>query len=110
LHDDAPRGRPEIPLVEAAALAAGEAVRLARNAANEPVGEAAPGRAVEGSHIRPDSRRSQETLFHRLDQMGDGEGFPLHHNDGASCGNGEFDGKVEAASAGAEADEVELGM
>lgn len=105
--DDAPRVAPEVALVEAAALAAGEAVRLARDAANEAIHEAAPGAAVEGADIRPDRRRSQETRVHRRDQMGNGEGFPLHHNDGARSRNGEVEGKVKPSASGAQADDVE---
>lgn len=107
LSDDAPGRAPEIALVEATALAAGERMRLARDAANEAIHEAAPWAAVEGSHIRPDRRRSQETRVHRCDQVRDGEGFPLHHNDAASAGNGEVEGKVEPSASGAEADDVE---
>jgi hypothetical protein len=81
-------------------------MRLAWDAANDAIHKAAPWAAVEGSGIRPDRRRSQETLFHRRDQMSDGEGFPLHHSDGASAWNGELDGKVEASASGAEADEI----
>lgn len=107
LDDDAARRRPEFARIIAAEPLAGEAVRLARDAANEAIHEATEGSAVKGSHIRPDSCRSQSTLVHRRDQVRDGEGFPLHHNDGASAWNGEFDGKVEPSAAGAEADEIE---
>jgi len=82
-------------------------VRLARDAANDAIHEAAPWPAVEGSHITPDRRRSQETRFHRCDQMADREGFPLHHKDAASVRKGELDGKVEPAASGAEGNEIE---
>lgn len=89
-------------------------MRLARDAANEAIHKAAPWPAVEGSHITPDSCRSQETLFNRCNQVRDGEGFPLHHNDAASRWESEFKSKVEPASSGAEGDEVDglgwLGM
>lgn len=107
LCDDAPGRGPEVACVEAPALPAGEAVRLARDAANDSIHEAAPWPAVEGAHIRPDSRWSHKARFHRFNQMGDGEGFPLHHNDGASARNGEVEGEVEPSSTGAEADDVE---
>jgi hypothetical protein len=107
LDDDAACGRPEVAGVERAAPAAGHAVRLARDAANEAIHEAAPWVAVEGSGIRPDSCRSQETLFNRCDQVRDGEGFPLHHNDAASAGQSQLDAEIEPGAAGAEADEVE---
>lgn len=107
LDEDAPRVGPQVPFVEPAALAPGKAVRLARDAANDAIHKAAPASAVKGSHIAPDRRRSQETRFHRRDQMGDGEGFPLHHKHGASARNGELDGKVESAAAAAERDIIE---
>ncbi len=110
LDDDAARRRPELARIVAAEPLSCEAVRLARDAANEAIHEATEASAVEGSHIRPDSCRSQKTLLHRCDQVRDGEGFPLHHNDGASAWNGELDGKVEPSASGAEADEVEAGL
>lgn len=82
-------------------------MRLARDAANEAIHEAAPWTACEGSHIAPDSRFSQETFSNRFDQMGDGEGFPLHHNDAASAWQRQFEPEIEPAAAGAEADEIE---
>jgi hypothetical protein len=65
LHDDAPGVGPEVALIEAAALAPGKAVRLARDAANDAVHRATPSSAVEGSGIAPHRRRSQETRLHR---------------------------------------------
>lgn len=91
-----------------AALAAGQAVRLTRDAANRAIHEATPLAAGEGSGIAPKRRASQETRPHRFDQDGAGEGFPLHQSDEAGAGQGELDPKVEPASAGAEADEVQL--
>jgi hypothetical protein len=90
-------------------LFAGETVRLARDAANEAIHKATPWSAVEGSHIAPDSCRSQKTLFNRCDQVRDGEGFPLHHNDASSCWQSEFKSEVEPAPPGAEGYEVDAG-
>jgi hypothetical protein len=107
LDDDAPCGAPEIARVVPAKPLSGKAVRLARDAANDAIHKATPCSAVEGSHIRPDSCRSQSTLLDRRNQVRNGEGFPLHHKDGASAWNGEFDGEVEPESSGAQADEIE---
>lgn len=85
-------------------------MRLARDAAKEAIHEAAPRAAVEGSGIAPHRRLSQQTLFHRCHQVRGGEGFPLHHADCASAGKCQLDSEIEAASAGAQADEVEAGM
>ena len=46
-------------------LAAGEAMRLARDAANEAIHEATPRSAIEGSHIAPNRRWSEVSRFHR---------------------------------------------
>lgn len=64
-HDDAPGVGPQVALVVSAALAAGEAVRLARDAANEHIHDAAPWAAVEGSGIAPHRRWSHKARFHR---------------------------------------------
>jgi hypothetical protein len=107
LDEDPPRVRPEVALVVFAEPLAGEAVRLARDAANDEIHDAAPSSAVEGSGIAPDRARSQETLLHRRNQMGDGEGFPLHHADCASSWNCQLDAEVEPAASGAEGEDVD---
>lgn len=108
MHDDAPGVAPEIPLVVLAEPLAGKGMRLARDAANDAIHEAADAPAREGSHIAPHSCFSQETFTHRCDQMGNREGFPLHHNDAAQRRACELKSEVEAAPACAEADDVEL--
>jgi len=82
-------------------------MRLARDAANEAIHNSAPWAACEGSHIAPDSRFSQETLFNRCDQVAEGEGFPLHQHDRVSVWQRQSDAEIESSAAGAEADEVE---
>lgn len=107
LHDE-PAGRaPEVAGIVAPETLSGQAVRLARDAAKHEIHAATEASAREGSHIRVHRRRSQETLLHRFDQVCDGEGFPLHHSDVSSAGQSQFDGEVEAAAAGAEAETVE---
>lgn len=106
--DDEPPGRaPEIAFIFLGESLSGDAMRLARDAANEAIHKAAPRSAAEGSHIAPDRRWSQETLFNRCDQVRAGEGFPLHHKDWASRRDCELNGEIEPSAAGAEADEVE---
>ena len=65
LDDDAPRVGPQVALVELPLLASSEAMRLARDAANEAVHASTPASAVECSGIAPHRCRSHETLFHR---------------------------------------------
>jgi hypothetical protein len=81
-------------------------VRLARDAANEAIHEAAPWAAVEGSGIAPHSGISQETLAHRCHQVRDGERFPLHHNDRSSAWQCQLDSEIEPATAGADGKDV----
>jgi hypothetical protein len=107
LHNDAAGGAPQVALVEASALPAGERMRLARDAANEAVHAATPAAAVEGSGIAPQRRRSHSTRLHLADQVRAGECFPLHQHDWASAWTRQLDSEVQSASAGAEADEVE---
>jgi hypothetical protein len=82
-------------------------MRLARDAANDAIHEAAPLSAAEGSGIAPHRRWSHETLAHRFDQVGDGEGFPLHQTDRASAWDCQLEAKVEPSASAAEGDEVE---
>lgn len=65
LDDDPPGVAPQVAFVEASSFPAGQAVRLARDAANEAVHAATPAAAVEGSGIAPHRRLIQETLLHR---------------------------------------------
>lgn len=109
LHDDAPRGAPEIALVVGSEPLAGERMRLARDAANDAIHKPAPCAAVEGCGIAPQRSRSQEALLHRCDQMRGGEGFPLHHAHCASAWACQLEAEIEPAAAGAEADGVEAG-
>lgn len=81
LHDDAPGVAPQIALIVLSKAFSGEAVRLARYAANEAIHDSTPWAAVEGGDIAPQSSLSHETLLHRCDQVRAGEGFPLHEHD-----------------------------
>jgi hypothetical protein len=109
LDDDAPGIGPEIARIVLPALPASEAMRLARDAANEPIHEAAPRLAVEGSGIAPHRSRSDVSRFHRCHQLRDREGFPLHHADASSARNCQLDSEIESAASGADADDVEPG-
>jgi len=75
---------------------------LAGDAANDARNVPAKLPAVEGLGIVPNRCRSQETRLHRRDQMGDGEGFPLHHSDGAASRHCKVQSEVEPGPAGAD--------
>nr|WP_264194528.1 hypothetical protein [Acuticoccus sediminis] len=107
LGDDPARRSPEVSFVEAALLSPGDAVRLARDAPNDAIHEAAPWSAVEGSGITPHRCLSQETRLHRCDQVRDGEGFPLHHADRSNSWHCQLETEIEASSTGAEGDDVD---
>nr|WP_234819483.1 hypothetical protein [Rhodopseudomonas palustris] len=109
MDDDAAGGAPQIALVIGAEALAGEAVRLARDAANNAIHEATPASAVEGGDIAPHRRCSHETLPHRFDQVSDGEGFPLHQHACASAWDCQLESEIKPAASGAQADGVETG-
>jgi hypothetical protein len=107
LDDDTSGVRPEISLVVLPEPLPGQAVRLARDAANEAIHDSTPRAAVEGGNIAPQSGFSHETLLHRANQVRGGEGFPLHEHDAASAWDCQFNAEVKSSASGAEADEVE---
>jgi cytochrome c1 len=107
LDDDPARGAPEISFVFLAETLPGNAMGLTRDSANDAVHASTKASAREGSHIRVDRRWSQETLFHRFDQVSRGEGFPLHQTDCSSTWNCQLDAEVEAGASGAQADVVD---
>lgn len=49
----------------------------------------------------------KETRSHRLNQVRDGEGFPLHHADDASAWKRQSDAEIEPAASGADGEDVE---
>ena len=107
MNDDASCCAPQVAFVFLPESLSGKGMRLARDAPNEAIHKAAKRSAVEGSHIAPDSRFSQETPFNRCDQMGDCEGFPLHQHDRVSIWHCQLDAEIEPAAPGAETDDVE---
>jgi len=108
---DSSRVRPQVPLVGGEEPLSGEAVALARDARNDAVNDSTPRLAVEGSQIRPHSRRSHASRFHLARQDFAGEGVPLNAADcarrEAKSGQSEFGAAVESAAAGTEGDDVE---
>lgn len=102
LADDAPDVRPEVARVLLPEPLARDAEGLAWITRSEPIHDATPASAVEGSHIAPHRERSQESLRHRVRQDRHGEGFPLNAAHDASPWNSELDGSVEAPASGAE--------
>jgi len=89
-------------LVLVPSLLAGEAPRLTRESRSNAIHQSAPRARVERGDVRPDRRRSQTVLLHRLHQSRCGEGFPLHVSDCDASGDGEFEPEADAADAGAE--------
>jgi len=75
---------PEVSRVVCSGACSGQAKRLTGVASNDAIHDSTPRASIEGSEVRPDRRRSQATLLHLRCQSGDGERFPLHHNDRAS--------------------------
>lgn len=92
-----------MPLVGFAEPASRETERLTRIAASDEIHDSTPRSAVEGSHIIPHRTGSHVTLLHRLAQIREAEGFPLHHADDASCWICQLDAEIKPADSGAEA-------
>lgn len=107
LDEDAARGSPEVALVVPPETLPGKAMRLAGYASNDAIHASTEASARDGSHIAPQRRRSHDTALHLRDQISDSECFPLHEQDWASTWDCQLDGPIKAATAGAEADEVE---
>ena len=78
-------------------LIAGDGMRLAGDAANDCIHMSTPASAVEGAGIAPHRSRSQPAFFHRVDQVRDGECFPLDTHDRASVWNRQFSGEVQSS-------------
>lgn len=102
LDENAAERAPQVARVVSSEPFAGEAVRLARDAANDEIHLSTPPSAVEGSGVAPNRRRSHEARAHRRDQMGDGESLPLHHTDSATSRKREFESHVEPSASGAD--------
>jgi len=102
--------RPEVAGIVGAELLAGNAVRLAGDAAKHEVDSlAACSRAnvsaelciADGFRVRPDRRDSQGFFFHARCKDCRCVGFPLHVRNGSEDARaGELDGKVESADPG----------
>lgn len=107
LDEYPPRRSPEVALVFAPKPLSGEAMGLAGYSPNDAIHAATKASARDGSHIAPDRRWSHDAPLHLRDQISDGECFPLHAQDWASSWDCQFDGPIEAASSGAEGDDVE---
>ena len=93
--------RPKVSRIVFSTTSAGETEGLARVARSDAIHCSTPRAAVEGSQIRPKRRLIQATCFHRLSQVFDGEGFPLHPTD---CANWEdkLEAQVKSCPAGTE--------
>jgi hypothetical protein len=73
-------------------------MRLAREAANDAIHEAAPAWTVEGSEVRPDRRVVQPARLNALRQDAGFSDFSLHVADAASMRHSESDTCVESAA------------
>lgn len=97
----------EEAVVGCAEAFSGDAVGLARVAANDAIHCSTPASSVEGSNVRPDRRGNQATFVHTTDKRRGGKGFPLNVSDAARVGSGDMDAEAEAPDSGTEFDEVE---
>lgn len=84
----------------------GNAVGLARVAANDAIHDSTPRSSVEGSNVRPDRSRMKESLLHARHQSGGSRCFPLQVTDCHRSGLGKLDAKVEPSDAGADGKDI----
>ena len=97
----------EEPVVVGSKSASGHTIGLAWVSRSDEIHDSAPWPAVEGSKVRPDSRRSQLSRFHARNQCCGCIGFPLHVSDATRSGLGDVDAKFEPADSGADGDAVD---
>jgi hypothetical protein len=111
LIEDVDRAVEQPAVVEFAAPLSGQRISLARIARSDDIHASAKRSAVEGSSVGPDRRRMKPPRVHRRDQACGGCGFPLQVADAADSLSpmmvGELQSKLEAADAGAHADDVD---
>ena len=103
LADDAGEVPDEVAGVVTSTASSRDAVGLTRDAGSDEIQAATPREAVEGGKVRPDRRLSHDTRFHRPDQVGDGENFPLDVQDDARVVAGEGDSEGDAVVSGTKA-------
>jgi hypothetical protein len=73
---------------------------LAWESGRDEIHFAAKSSALEGSQVRPDRRGSQGTLFHLFDQVGSGEGFPLHESHVSEVREDSFNSEFKSSNPG----------
>jgi len=103
LANDSEGVGPEVAGVVLSGLLAGDAPRLAGDAAHEEIHRSTPRPAVEGSEISPNRRRVKRSVFHPRNQLEDGRCFVFHETDGSSRRLRHSEADVESAGAGADA-------
>lgn len=102
LSDDASELGPEVSFIRLGELLAGDRERLTRVPASDEIHHSTPRAAIEGSHVIPDSRRSQDALFHTRDKERSGIGFPFDETHGVDTigAEGELEPKLDPARPG----------
>jgi len=106
LGDDADNLVDEEPIVGGPEPLSGNAVRLARVAANDAIHDATPRSSVEGSKVRPDRRRSKASFDHARNQSRSCRCFPLQVSDANCAPDRKLDAKAQSAGSGTEAEHV----
>jgi hypothetical protein len=84
----------------------GNAVGLARVAANDAIHDSTPRSSIEGSNVRPDRSRMKESLLHARHQSGGSRCFPLQVTDCHRSGFCKHNPEVEPSDAGTDGEDV----
>ena len=98
--NQSPEGRPEVAGVVADGALAGDAVRLARDSADEHIHAAAIEFAWEVVKVIPDNSLIQGRVFHPGHEHRRSVGVPLDITHAAASGHGQGKGQVQPAGPG----------
>ena len=98
--------RPEPSIVVGSRSSTGDAPRLAGESPNDPIHSINERFAVEGSGIRPNRCRIQDSRLNVVDQERGCLKLSFHVKDRASCWIRESESEIESTSTGVEGDVV----
>src|SRR5215475_15958940 len=93
--DQADELGPQRAVIAVSFAFAGDGLGLTRDPRSDAIHHSTPRAAVEGEQFRPDSRRSQRTVFNLRNQTGGCDCFSLPETDGASRWDSDSNSEVE---------------
>ncbi len=106
--DDSGDVRPEPPLVFDAALLAGGAERLAREARRDEIHDSTPRATAEGGEVIPDRRRIQRAFRHTTGKRAGRIRFSLDVANSSVSGQSQAESKLKPADPGTESQAIHV--